>query len=182
MYNQVVNTSPLSGDSQVLTRPGSKWGWDIDLSEVVPSELSEIEGYLIRFNGRQHLMTIHDFFRPAPRGTCNLSGVTTDGAVAQFVSTIGLKGCGAAKTLLYGDWVKIGSQLVMSVGDFTADGTGRMTIEFRHSLRQAIADNSACILDKPTSTYTLSESNLEVVRQDSYAQPGPKFRLVEEFS
>ena len=67
--NQATTESFLSHDTQTLGRPGSKWGWDIELPLMDPDEFSDVEGYLIRLSGREHMISIHDFFRPAPRGT-----------------------------------------------------------------------------------------------------------------
>lgn len=181
LVNQAVTESILSLDTQTLGRPGSKWGWDIDLSTLDPAEFSDVEGFLVGLSGRQHTTTIHDYFRPVPRGTCNLTGVTLGATVNQFAVTATLNGCGAGRTLLRGDWIKIGTQLVKIIANATANGSGVMNIEFRHSMRATVTSGTGIGLDKPTSTYVLTESNLELVRTDTYGQEGPSFRLVEDF-
>jgi hypothetical protein len=180
--NQQMSSSPLSGDVQVLTRPGSRWGWDVQLPQQLPSELAAVEAFLARLNGREHLITIHDHFRPVPRGTCNLTGVTTSGTISQFATTATLQGCGATRTLLAGDWIKIASQLVMIVADATANGSGVMSIEFRHAMRASVSSGAAVVLDRPTSTYMMASSDLEILREATYSQEGPTFQLVEDFS
>jgi hypothetical protein len=179
--NQIVTESFLSGYVQVVTRPGAKWGWDITLGDCTPEELAVVEAFITRLDGREHWTTIYDFLRPKPRGTINLSGVTNNGTIAQFATTCNLSGCGNTKTLLRGDWLKLGTQLVMNVTDATSDAGGNMAIEFRHRMRAQVASGQPVVLDGPTSNYILESSNFESIRQEGYAQSGPTFRLGEIF-
>lgn len=181
VQNQAATKSLLSGYTQILTRPGARWGWDVRLSDVTPDELAQVEAYITRLNGREHWISFFDWLRPVPRGTINLGGVTTSGTISQFATSATLTGCGASKTLLAGDWLQLGTQLVMNVTDATANGSGVMTIEFRHMARAQIASASAVVLDHPVSNYIVAESNFESARQSGYAQPGPALRLEEIF-
>ena len=179
--NQEVHVSPESGYTQVQDNPGAKWGWDLGFSVLDPAELAEIEAYHIRLNGMQHVVSLYDFFRSVPRGTINLSGVTTSGITAQFATTCTLANCGANKTLLAGDWFKIGTQLVMAAADATANGSGVMTVEFRHMLRAQVGAGSAVVLDKPTSTFRMADRNLSIGRKAGWGQEGPTVRFIERY-
>lgn len=181
MHNQAVTESVLSGAVQVLSRPGARWGWDLILSDMVPDELAQVEAFIIRLSGRQHYVTLIDPLRPVPRGTINLSGVTTTGTTAQFATSVVLAGCGNTTTLLAGDWIKIGTQLVMVMADATASSGGAMTVEFRHPLRASVTGGTSVTTNGPTSTYILAESGFESARQSGFAQPGSAFRFIEIF-
>lgn len=179
--NQETHVSAESGYTQVQDNPGAKWGWDIGFSVVDPAELAEIEALLIRLNGMQHLVSLYDFFRSVPRGTINLNGVTTSGVTNQFATSCTLTGCGANKTLLAGDWFKIGSQLVMNVADATANGSGVMTVEFRHMLRAQVSGGTAVVLDKPTTTFRMASKDLAIGRKAGFGQDGPSVRFIERY-
>lgn len=179
--NQAAEVSILSGYTQVLSRVGAKWAFDVDLPECTPDELAQLEAYFTRLNGMEHWTSFFDWMRPVPRGTINLSGVTNSGSIAQFATTATLAGCGAGATLLAGDWLKLGTQLVMNVVDATANGSGVMSIEFRHMMRAAVTTGQSVVLDHPTSNYILESSNFESLRQSGYAQVGPKVGIVEIF-
>jgi hypothetical protein len=181
IHNQIVTESILSKYKQVLSRPGAMWGWDILLSDMNPSELAEIEAFITRLSGQEHWVTMFDWIRPVPRGTINLGGVTMSSTAAQFATSAILAGCGNTKTLLAGDWLKLGSQLVMNVTDATSNAGGVMTIEFRHMLRAQVSAGASVVLDHPTSNYIAMDPKMEFARQAGYAQPGPAIRLAEIF-
>lgn len=181
VQNQASERSILSGYTQVLTRVGAAWAFDVDLPECTPDELAQLEAFFTRLNGKEHWISFFDWMRPVPRGTINLSGVTNSGSIAQFATTATLTGCGAGATLLAGDWLKLGTQLVMNAVDATANGSGVMNIEFRHMTRASISTGQSVVLDHPTSNYILESSNFESLRQAGYAQVGPKVSIVEIF-
>lgn len=178
------NASPETGATQAVTRVGSKWGWSIEMPAMRPDAQQRMEAWVQRLSGYEHRAQVHDWKRPRPRGTCNLSGVTVSGAIAQFATTGTLSGCGAGKTLLAGDWLQFGSggQLVMVAADATADGSGSMSIEFRWAARAAISNGTAVVLDKPTALYVLADPNISIPRAPGFAQPGFALDLIEVFA
>jgi len=179
--NQAESESLLSKFSQVITRVGAKWVWDITLPDVTPDELSELEAFFTRLNGKEHWVSFFDWMYPVPRGSISLSGVTNSGTITQFASTATLVNCGANATLLAGDWLKLGTQLVRNVANATANGSGTMNIEFRHMTRASVSTGQAVVLDRPTSNYILESSNFESIRQSGYAQRGPTVSIKEIF-
>lgn len=183
LSNQGVSVSPLSGYVQTNTHPGSRWGWVLDMPALSGPRTAALEAFFVKLQGREHRVSLWDFKRPQPRGTCNLSGVTVSTTAAQFATSVVLTGCGASKTLLAGDWVKFATgQLVMVTDDATANGSGVMTINIRHSLRAAVSSTTAVTLDRPTALYVLTDSRQEFQRVPGAAMPGGVFEFEEVFA
>ena len=141
------------------------------------------EAFLVRMSGLENRVSVYDWKRPLPRGTCNLSGVTVKTTASQFDKVATLSGCGSGGTLLAGDWIKFSTgQLVMVVADYTADGSGDLSLEFSRELRAQVTGGTAVTLQQPTALYVLSEPVIEVPRGPSRTQPGLGLDLVEVFS
>lgn len=179
---QRVSESPLSGAVQTLSMPCAKWGWAFSFSAQTLASREQLEGFLLGLSGREHRVRLWDFKRPQPRGTINLSGVTTSGSTAQFATQMTLQGCGAGKTLLSGDWFATPTQLLRCVEDATADGSGNMVVKFRHMLRAATANGAAITLDKPTALYVRTESGLSAPRIPGMTAASMSVEFVEVFA
>lgn len=187
LHNQGVSVSPLSGYLQTNTHPGSRWGWALDFPARLAADAAGFEGFITKLSGREHRVKLWDHKRPRPRGTIATTGVTTSGTTAQFATSVLLIGCGAATTLLAGDWLKFGAnsgtgQLVMVTDDATADGSGIMTVSFRHMLRASVASATSVTLVNPVSTYVLTESRQEFPRVAGGAMPGVSFDFDEAWA
>lgn len=178
--NNQVSVSPLNGFAQTSSLPGARWGWSIEWSNARAADRPLLEGMLIQLSGREHRLRLYDFKRQQPLGTINTSGVTAS-AAAQFANTITLNGCGAGATLLAGDWFAVGGQLLMCVVSATANGSGVMTVEFRHLLRAAVAGGAAVTLIRPTALYILTQSSLDFPRVGGNAEPPVSADFVEVF-
>ena len=70
----------------------------------------------------------------------------------------------------------------MCVLDATANGSGVMTVEFRHMLRAAVGGGAAVTLNQPTALYILSGSTIDMPRQPGRAQTGLAADLIEVFA
>lgn len=163
-HNQAQSVSALSGYTQTLSRPGARWGWRMQFSSNTLEERRQVEGYVLRLAGREHLVRLWDMRYPRPAGNCNLAGVTVASAAAAFARSMAIQGCGAGRQLLAGDWFSVNGQLLRMAADATANGSGQMTIYFEHMLRAAVSPGAALVLDKPTSNYSLAASELEFPR------------------
>lgn len=184
--NNMKFESLLNGAVQTGSLPGAKWGWNVTFPEQNSAIRQRIEGSLSRMSGNEHRVQMYDLARPAPLGTCNLTGVTVSGAVAQFALSMTLAGCGASKTLYAGDWFSVitaaGSQLLMVADDATANGSGVMSINFRQDLRAAVSSGTAVTLDKPTALYVVMTNPLMFPREAAGKCPEFSIQLSEVFS
>lgn len=163
VLNQRSSTSSLSGFTQVLGLPGTRWAVTLDMPRQSYAERLELKAFLDRLEGRKHLVNLFCWVRQQPAGTINLSGVTVSTTAAQFAETVVLTGCGASKTLKAGDWMVIAGQRLAVVADATATGGGVMTVEVRHQLRQAITAGTPVALDRPAAPMMLNVQGAETV-------------------
>lgn len=185
-HNRRSATSVLNGATQTVALPGMRWSLTADFPTQTYAERAQLEGWLMRLNGQEHRAMIWDLARPVPRGTCNLSGVLAS-ANAQFSSSIGIYGCGASRTLLAGDWLRIttstGSQLVQVAADATANASGVISgLEVRPSLRGATANGAAVVLQQASALFVLAEPDLAVPRGGAGICPPFSVEFIEVFA
>jgi hypothetical protein len=181
-HNNRVSVSPLSGDVQTGSVPGSYWGWTFNFSEQFWDERARLWAFLSRLEGQKNRARIFDPHQPRPAGSISLAGVTA-AAAAQFATSIALRNCGAGKTLLPGDWFNVGGQqLVQTVVGGTADGSGNLTVEFRQQLRAAVAVGAAITLDQPRALYILTTPDIGTAYGPGYRAPAFSITFREVFA
>jgi hypothetical protein len=75
-------------------------------------------------------------------------------AIAQLANTATIRTI-AGRTLLAGDWIGFGGQLVQIMVTTVADGSGNMPIEFQPRARNAIAAGTPVLWNAPTANFIL---------------------------
>ena len=117
------------------------------------------EAMLLKLRGSVNHLAMYDPVRQAPQGTVR-GTLTLSGSHAAGATTLSIAGGAgnAAKTLLRGDWLQIGSgvgtsQLVKAVADAAADGSGNIDVTVEAPLRIAFANGTAVTWDQPLGYY-----------------------------
>jgi hypothetical protein len=158
--NVLISTSPLSGAIQTVELPGARLVIVMTLDPVEWAEQAEREALFAQIAGQANRVALWHMVRPAPRGTMRgsptLSATASAGATSLSISTT------SGATVLKGDMVKIGSQLVQSTTDATADGAGAMTLPIAPMVRTTVASGQAVSWDAPTATFISTQSELRV--------------------
>jgi len=144
--------SPLDGTLQTGASQGPRWGASVNVRVMAEADAVELQAFAAKLRGKANRVLLPYLGRLVPRGTINTSGVTVNGALALGATQATLAGCGNAKTLLTGDWMSIGGQLLMMVdGPYTSTAGGAMAnVKFEHPLRAAVSDAAAVTLSSPT--------------------------------
>jgi len=144
--------SPFDGTLQTGATQGPRWGASLTLRRMEEADIAEMQAFAVKLRGQANRALLYNFARSVPRGTITTSGVTVNGALAIGATQLTLAGCGNTKTLLTGDWIGVGGQLLMVVdGPYTSDGAGAMAnVVFEHPLRAAVSSGAAVTLTKPT--------------------------------
>jgi len=158
--NTQVFRSPLNGQAQVLELTGARWRAAWSYARLQEADAALLQAFLLQLRGQANDFTMYNWSRPVPRGTINLSGVTLNNDVAQFASTVNLSGCGAARTLVAGDYLGIAGALHMVVGGptYTASGGGAMTsVSIEPPVRTASLAGVSVTTDKPTVKMMLED-------------------------
>jgi len=152
---QRSNTSTLSGYTQAVGLPGSRWALQLDMPTQAYTDRRAVGALLDRLEGRAHRLLVACPLFPQPVGTINLVGVTVGTTAAQFSDQITLHGCGANATLGQYSWLVVAGQRLRVVADAVADGAGQMLVHVRHGLRQAAAAGTPVLLDTPRTPMRL---------------------------
>lgn len=147
--------SPLTGSVQTLELPSPRWLATLTFEHLQDSEAAALQAFLASLRGRAGRFTLHNFARPAPRGTA--AGTPLVAGAGQTGTSLNLDGFTAGTTLLAGDLFGVAGELKMVKADATADGAGAMTVVFEPPLRASPADNAPVTLSQPTATFMPAE-------------------------
>lgn len=181
--NTRIFTSPYSLATQTLDLLGERLTISLDLAPTSnPVHGAAREAYFNRLKASANGISIGHQRLKAPQGTLrgavaatwkNSSGATatwknSSGATAtwmagnpivafdipQLANTGYIRTLPGA-TLMAGDWIGLGGQLVQIMTNATADGTGLMAIEFQGRARALIPAGTQIFWDAPTSNFIL---------------------------
>lgn len=149
--------SPFDGSVQTGASQGPRWELGIQIRLLEEADAAELQAYVMKLRGKANRALLPYFARQQPRGTISTAGVTVNGALAAGATQATFAGAGNAKTLVTGDMLKLGDQMVMVVdGPYTADALGAMAnVKFEYPLRAAIANGASVGLNAPTLRYML---------------------------
>lgn len=183
--NDRATTSSLNGYTQTLSVPGMRWQVIMNFGEQYQAERRKLAAFLFKLDGMAHRVQLYDMGIGKrdgnPAGTIALSSVQVASSMAQFATSVSLKGCGAGKTLLAEDKIGIGGQVFMNTDDTTADGSGNMTVTVRPMARAAASTNDAVTTSKAIALFVLADP-LSVPRDAGGICPPFSVRFVEVFA
>jgi hypothetical protein len=152
--NQRVNAAPFGGSEQAVDLLNDRWLMSLRLPASLPADAAAREAFLAALRGQVNTCALWHFARPVPRGTAR-GTLLINGAAAQGASSIAIDGISPGTgTLLAGDLLGAGGQLLMVAADVTASG-GAATVTLVNRLRAAIADNAAVTWSQPTVPFRL---------------------------
>lgn len=150
---------------QTATLMPALWKVSLNFDLLDEKEAGAYQALVLGMEGAKNQLALYNHGRPTPRGTfLGVTGTTTmSGAVTVGAYTISFTNSTYAnKTLLAGDFIGIqeGSlsntkQLVMVTSNFTADATGKITVNIMPPARNAISIGSAVTLQYPTALFRL---------------------------
>lgn len=148
-------SSPFSSQSVQIEAP--KWAVTLTSRPMRENVSGAWKALFMQLRGRTNQLELWDFGRPAPVGTMRGS-MTLNAAAAQGATTLSIVAAGqAAKTLLQGDLLGIGSgltqQVVMVVADATSNGAGVIAVTVEPPLRNAFAGGAIVTWDKPKALF-----------------------------
>ncbi len=149
--------SPFDGTLQTGATQGPRWLMSLSLRRLLEADAVSLRAYIMKLRGQTNRALLPVFERPTPKGTIALSGVTVNGALAAGATQATLAGAGNTKTLLTGDYMKLGDQIVMVVdGPYTSDAAGAMaSVKFEYPLRAAVSSGASVTLNQPTMRMVL---------------------------
>lgn len=172
MPNVATFTSPLSKSVQAIDLLGERWRIVMGLPPGTdPLIGGALEAFFDRLHGPVNLIAIGNLQRRAPLGTMRGSP-TLAASASQLANTVSITGTG---TLLAGDMIGIGGQLVRVMADATLPGT----VEFTPRLRAAKSAGAAVTWDYPTANFRLAADGVPVAWHPG-AFDGASAELIED--
>jgi len=94
----------------------------------------------------------------SPQGVAGGAPVVDGGP--QTGKSLAIRGCVAGQLFLAaGDYFQLGTQLFRMTENATADSSGRATLVFESSIRNAAADGAVIITDKPKALMMLADDD-----------------------
>lgn len=157
--NQRANAAPNDSSEQVVDLLNDRWFMELTLPAEHFADAAAREAFLNSFRGMANTVNAWPFHRSHIRGS--LAGtLTTAGVQPQGSGQVVIGGGTNGQTVLAGDFVGAGGQLLMAAADATVAG-GSITVPIVNRLRAAIADGQAVTIDKPKAVFRkLSDSGI----------------------
>lgn len=154
MTNQRVHASVYSGSEQPVDLLNDRWLLSCELPNASFAAAAAIEAFIAAMRGQVNTCNLWHFARPQPRGTAR-GTLTMNATAAQGAATIVVAGVSPATgTLLAGDVLGAGGQLLMVAADCTAVA-GVITVPIVNRLRAAISSGASVTWDKPTASFRI---------------------------
>lgn len=182
--NVSLETSPTSGPTQQIVFLGDRWVGSFQYPAQTVNQRAELDALLQGLRGQVHGFNLWNLARPVPRGTMRgaptLSSEATRSTVTLFIQTT------AGATLLEGDMIKVGSQLVMVRVGGVADGSGVLEVTVNVPMRATVAVGGAVVWERPTCKVVSQEPQILVpfapgVGDQGSTQPPFGWAFVEVF-
>lgn len=146
---QRVHASPTGGSEQAVDLLNDRWMVSMEIPADLHATNTALEAFINALRGQTNTCNLYHFGRPAVRGTMTSA---TCGAASQGASSVTLTVTGT-KTLLAGDMIGIGGQLLQVAAD--ASGTTTVAVTLVNRLRSAITAGAAVTFAAPTATFRL---------------------------
>ena len=163
--------APYTGQVQSISHLADRLTCTLSLPPVRRAEAGPREAYIMELHSAGHWVTMYHRQRPAPVGTMRGSPTVRTSAIAG-ARTLVIDTSGTP-TLVGGDMLGVGSQLLM-VGYAGATGVaGVITVPLALPLRAAVSAGAAVTWDKPTGTFQI----VGVAPEFSYQAPGHQMGL-----
>ena len=145
-------TGPYTPTTQVLDLLGERWAARLDMVPTNdPVVAAAREAFFDRLKGMAHLVSLWHQRLPVPQGSLRGSP-TVAATVAQLANTASVQTTAGA-TVLAGDMLGLGGQLVRVMADAVADGAGVLAIEFQPRARTSIASGATVAWLRPTANF-----------------------------
>ena len=158
--NTKRHVSPYTQSLDTLGMVGTRWAFGASWKNLLIADRALIEAWLAEMDGLNGRFYYSHPLWTVPRGTAR--GTGTCSAASQLATTITLNGLASGATLLKGDFIEIGTGLlVRATANGTASGGGVITnLAIAPMLRTAVAGSTAFTLVAPKAQFMFAEENL----------------------
>ena len=149
--------------SQSVEIAAPVWSVSIVAPPMKDADAGSWKAFLMKLRGTTNQVDMWDMMRPYPLGTMRGTMTLNAGITAGDVTVSIIAATQAAKTLLAGDMIGVGTgtsqQVVMVVADATANGSGVISVTVEPPFRDAHSIAAAVTWDKPKALFRLTQSS-----------------------
>lgn len=154
--NLRTHQSPYTMDTQVIDLVASRWRMTFTMPEGKQATGPQYEAFFNALHGRANRVTLSHFLRPVPRGTLRGGRLSLGVNVLQGANSINFGTDYPGATLLAGDIVGMGGELLMVAADSTVGVDAYVTVPLVNRVRVARAVGFSLVLDHPTATFMMT--------------------------
>lgn len=165
--NVGYQSSPFTGEQTVYAHQGEWFEASVELPPMVRADAEYWIAFLLALNGMEGTFLMGDPVGATPRGSWLVGSPSmgVNGAHAAGVKTVALGGLLSGATGKAGDWIQFGSgstaQLHKLVQDFTAPGSGNVSIEIWPRTKNALAHLDAPVVNSAVGLWRLAKNRRE---------------------
>lgn len=177
--NDVEHRSMFGAQAQEASGP--MWSSVIAASRKRPELWQAL---MMQLRGKTNQLALWNMGRPQPLGT--MRGTMTLGTTAQGATSLVITAAGqAAKTLLAGDYLGVGSaltqQVVMVCADATSNASGVITVTTEPALRNAFASGAGVTWYRPCALFRRTDSVAQWEYKPGGVVEGMSLSLLEDW-
>ncbi|MCG9755040.1 hypothetical protein L1D40_07370 [Shewanella insulae] len=138
-----------------MSLPGAYWQAQLTFANLSRTQGAILHAFVASMQGMAGRVKLHDhaIINPAYGGAPVVSG---SGQAGKQLNVIG---CLPGAFLSAGHYVQVNSQLLVLTADAVADAGGACSLVFEPALRNAPANGTAIVVDKPSATMMFSDDN-----------------------
>lgn len=168
--NTFVHESPYTKTVDTVSMVGALWAFRALWKNRGFADRAIYEAFIAQLGGVGGRFYFSHPLYPTPRGTARGTGTASAASQLATTITIDLGGSNANATLLAGDFIEIGTALLVRVtANNTANGSGVFSnVAIAPRLRLAVSNGAAVNLVAPKAQFRLVDD-----RQGVSAVPGP---------
>lgn len=156
-----ISTSPFTDSIRTTEIPGARWVCSLSFTPHDVGARAELEGFFAQLRGQANRLEMGHPLRRLPRGTIR-GTTTTFGAAVRGANQVTVAGMAVGATILRGDLLGIGDQLVMCTVDTTANASGQALMDFAPQLRKDVPGATQVEWNWPKTRFMLSENEVRV--------------------
>lgn len=172
-----LTQSAFTGKQVVAEFPIALWRAELELPPMKKELAYAWQAFFLKLRGRKGTFNIGDPDHKTPRGTARNSDLTLATQADVNDTTLEMQTSTGSKTLLAGDYVQIGSQLLMVVDDATIT-TSATDVNVEPFVKAVVTSSSAVVCESPVTPMRMLQ-DMASWSADHISNYGIKFSCVE---
>lgn len=177
MRSTSVTQSAFTGKQSIAEFPIALWKADLELPPMKKETAYAWQAFFLKLRGRKGTFEVGDPDHKTPRGTARNGDLTLATQADVNDTTLEMQTSTGSKTLLAGDYVQIGNQLLMVVDDATIT-TSATDVNVEPFVKTAVTSSSAVVCESPKAEMRMLD-DMASWGADHISNYGFKFSCVE---